>query len=69
MASEPPKVLISYSHDSPEHEQRVLELANRLRSDGVDCTIDQYVVVPEQGLAALDGATDPRVKLRHDGLH
>src|ERR1700738_1232168 len=33
MASDPPKVLISYSHDSPEHEQLVLELANRLRGD------------------------------------
>jgi SEFIR domain len=43
MASEPPKVLISYSHDSPEHAQHVLELANRLRADGIDCTIDQYV--------------------------
>jgi WD40 repeat protein len=49
MASDPPKVLISYSHDSPEHEQRVLTLANRLRTDGIDCTIDQYVIVPEEG--------------------
>ena len=49
MASAPPKVLISYSHDSPEHEQRVLELANRLRADGIDCTIDQYVVAPAEG--------------------
>jgi WD40 repeat protein len=49
MASDPPKVLISFSHDSPEHEQSVLELANRLRGDGIDCTIDLYVVVPEEG--------------------
>jgi hypothetical protein len=49
MASAPPKVLISYSHDSPEHAQHVLELANRLRADGIDCTIDQYLVVPEEG--------------------
>jgi TIR domain len=49
MASEPPKVLISYSHDSPEHEQRVLELANCFRADGIDCMIDQYVMVPEEG--------------------
>jgi hypothetical protein len=48
MASEPPKVLISYSHDSPEHVQHVLELANRLRADG-NCTIDQYVVAPTEG--------------------
>jgi NB-ARC domain/TIR domain len=49
MASDPPKVLISYSHDSPEHEQRVLKLANRLRGDGIDCTIDQYVGAPAEG--------------------
>jgi hypothetical protein len=49
MVSDPPKVLISYSHDSPEHAQRVLELANRLRADGIDCTIDQYVLVPAEG--------------------
>ena len=49
MASDAPKVLISYSHDSPEHAERVLKLSNRLREDGIDCTIDQYVVVPEEG--------------------
>jgi SEFIR domain len=49
MASESPKVFISYSHDSPEHEQRVLELAERLRADGINCTIDQYVVAPAEG--------------------
>jgi hypothetical protein len=38
-----PKVFISYSHDSPEHAKRVLELAERLRADGVDAQIDQYV--------------------------
>jgi hypothetical protein len=43
MASEPPKVFISYSHDSPEHARRVLGLAERLREDGVDAQIDQYV--------------------------
>jgi hypothetical protein len=49
MASEPPKVLISYSHDSPEHEERVLTFTDRLRGDGIDCMIDQYVLVPEGG--------------------
>jgi len=37
-----PKVFISYSHDSEDHRQRVLELANRLREYGIDCVIDQY---------------------------
>jgi NB-ARC domain/TIR domain/APAF-1 helical domain/WD domain, G-beta repeat len=49
MASEPPKVLISYSHDSPEHRDRVLVLSKRLREEGVDSTIDQYLLVPPEG--------------------
>ena len=31
-----PQVFISYSHDSPEHQRRVLELSERLRADGID---------------------------------
>ncbi|QTR47337.1 TIR domain-containing protein [Thiothrix litoralis] len=38
-----PKVFISYSHDSDEHRQFVLELSEQLRDDGIDCFIDQYV--------------------------
>src|SRR6516225_4657152 len=49
MASAPPKVFISYSHDTPQHAQHVLELASRLRADGIDCIIDQYVVSPAEG--------------------
>ena len=44
-----PKVFISYSHDSLEHEDRVLSLADRLRQDGVDASIDQYVPAPPDG--------------------
>jgi hypothetical protein len=36
MASDPPKVLIRYSHDSPEHRDRVLVLSKHLRKDGID---------------------------------
>jgi predicted ATPase len=43
MASSPPRVFISYSHDSPEHRETVLRFAERLRKDGVDAQIDQYV--------------------------
>jgi SEFIR domain-containing protein len=42
-------VFISYSHDSPEHADRVLALAERLRSDGIDATIDQYETSPPEG--------------------
>lgn len=36
------KVFISYSHDSEEHKKWVLELATRLRSFGIDATLDQW---------------------------
>lgn len=44
-----PKVFISYSHDSQEHKNRVFELSERLRSEGVDCHIDQYEMSPAEG--------------------
>jgi hypothetical protein len=37
------RLFISYAHDSEEHSRRVLDLSNRLRRDGVECEIDQYV--------------------------
>jgi TIR domain len=47
----PPRVFISYSHDSDEHRDRVLDLADRLRSDGIDAMIDQYIQSPPEGWA------------------
>lgn len=38
-----PRIFISYSHDSTEHRAFVLACSNRLRADGLDCHIDQYV--------------------------
>ena len=49
MASKPPKVFISYSHDSAEHTRRVRALADRLRADGIEAWIDQYVQDPDEG--------------------
>lgn len=43
------KVFVSYSHDSPEHMERVLRLSDRLRRDGIDCIIDQYEMSPREG--------------------
>jgi tetratricopeptide (TPR) repeat protein len=43
------KVFISYTHDSVEHMDRVLALSNRLRSEGIDCCIDQYEQSPAEG--------------------
>lgn len=39
----PPRVFISYSHDSDAHCKLVLALSERLRDDGIDAYLDQYV--------------------------
>ncbi len=49
MSDRPPKVLISYSHNSIEHADRVLGLADWLRERGIDADIDQYEVSPPEG--------------------
>ena len=43
------EVFISYSHDTVEHVEAVLELSDRLRSEGIDCVLDQYEVSPPEG--------------------
>jgi|GEM_PF-383715 len=43
---QPPKVFISYSWDSEAHKSWTKHLAARLRSDGVDVTLDQWSVIP-----------------------
>lgn len=45
----PPRTFISYSHDSEQHNLKVLELANRLRQDGIDAFLDRYEEAPPQG--------------------
>jgi SEFIR domain len=43
-------VFISYSHDSDAHRAAVLGLAERLRGDGIEVVLDQYVEgTPAQG--------------------
>jgi tetratricopeptide (TPR) repeat protein len=44
-----PTVFISYSHDSVEHGDRVLAVANRLVGDGIDVILDQYESSPPEG--------------------
>ncbi len=48
-ATRPPIVFISYSHDSPEHADRVLTFSDHLRADGIDCILDQYIDSPPEG--------------------
>ncbi len=37
------KIFISYSHDSDAHRARVLALSERLRQDGLETILDQYI--------------------------
>jgi hypothetical protein len=46
---EAPRVFLSYSDDSARHAERVLELAQWLRSHGVDARVDQFEHSPEEG--------------------
>ncbi len=48
-AQTPPKVFISYSHDTSEHKGRVRDLSDRLRQEGIDSNIDQYEQSPPEG--------------------
>jgi hypothetical protein len=36
-------VFISYSHDSSDHREKVLALSERLRADGIETLLDQYM--------------------------
>jgi len=64
MTLNPPRVFISYSHDSAEHKKWVLEFATTLRNRGVDAILDQWDLKPgadlpefmEQSLMAADWA-------------
>lgn len=42
MSEENPKLFISYSWSSPEHEQWVIKLASDLRDSGVDVILDKW---------------------------
>src|SRR5438876_968405 len=64
MSVPPPRVFISYSHDSADHKKWVLDFATTLRSRGVDAVLDQWDLKPgddlpefmEQNLIAADYA-------------
>lgn len=45
-----PKVFVSYSHDSINHKKWVMELATRMRNNGIDSIIDQWELKPGDDL-------------------
>ena len=48
----PPTAFLSYSRQRPAHNARVLALAKRLLSEGVDCNIDFFETSPPNGWPA-----------------
>lgn len=46
----PPRVFISYSHDSAAHKEWVLNFATTLRNRGVDAVLDQWDLKPGDDL-------------------
>ena len=48
-STNPIRVLISYRHESSKHAERVLQLAQRLRTDGIDARLDRFVPPPAEG--------------------
>lgn len=48
-SNEPPRVFLSYSWDSESHKQRVLDLAQKLRNDGIDAWLDRFTTFPPEG--------------------
>ncbi len=79
MSSTPPKVFISYSHDSEPHKDWVHGLAARLVANGVDVVLDQWDLTlgsdlprfMEAGLTeaqrVLAVCTEPYVKKANEG--
>lgn len=72
-----PSAFVSYSWDNEEHKRWALELASRLRGDGVETILDQWHTVPGDQLPAfMEGAVresdhvlivcTPRYKERSD---
>ena len=48
-----PKVFVSYSHDGEGHSNWVLQLATRLRYNGVDAILDKWNLALGQDIAAF----------------
>ena len=44
-----PTAFVTYSHETEEHNKRALDLASRLRADGIKCEIDAFQVSPPEG--------------------
>jgi len=63
MSESTPRVFISYSWSTPEHEQRVLALATRLIQDGINVVLDKWdLQVGQDKYAFMEQmVTDPSI--------
>jgi serine/threonine protein kinase len=43
------RVFISYTHETDAQKEQVLQLAQRLRRDGMDCRLDRFIMSPPEG--------------------
>ena len=80
MSTTPPRVFVSYSHDTEIHKNWVLGLATRLVANGVDVILDQWDLTlgcdlprfMETGLTAAERVlavcTEPYVEKANAGL-
>jgi SEFIR domain len=65
----PGELFISYGWDNGHHVKAVLTLSNRLRSEGIDCVLDQYEQSPPEGWPSLDGPQDTVCPTRNQHLY
>ncbi|QDV25286.1 SEFIR domain-containing protein [Aureliella helgolandensis] len=50
----PIRAFVSYRDESSEHTERVRDLCDQLRHDGVDAICDRYVPAPEEGWSWME---------------
>ena len=64
MSEENPKLFISYSWSSPEHQTWVVSLATELRESGVDVILDKWDLKEGHDAFAFmeKMVTDPEIK-------
>ncbi len=55
-----PTVFISYSWDNPRHKEWVIALANELRRNGIDATLDEFIT--QRGTVNLNRMMIEKVK-------
>ena len=60
----PPKLFISYSWTTPDHEAWVLQFATELRNSGIDVTLDKWNLKEGQDSHAFmeQVVSDPGIK-------